>query len=104
MADRFAVMVRILWIDHVIEEDGQINRADIARAFSVSIPQASHDLKLYMAANPRRIAYDRSAKTYIQIEGTRPLFHRSARRAAVLIVNEVQDLLELATKDRSTCS
>ena len=96
MTDRFSVMVRILWIDDVIEEDGQINRADIARAFSVSMPQASYDLKRYMAAHPGRIAYDVRAKTYAKIEGTHPLFNRGARCAAVEIVNQVQDLLNLA--------
>lgn len=91
--ERFAIIVRMMWIDEVIEEDGQINRSDIMRAFGLSNPQASLDLKRYMAANPRRIAYDPSARCYIKIEGTKPLFWGGARAAACEIVRQVSEVM-----------
>lgn len=94
MADRFSVIVRMMWIDDVIEEEGQINRADIMRAFALSAPQASLDLKRYMAANPSRIAYDVRAKTYVQIEGSTALFWRGARCAAAEMVRQVAEVLK----------
>ena len=93
MADTFAVIVRMMWIDDVVDSEGQINRADIMRAFAISAPQASLDLRRYMATNPRRIAYDVRAKTYVQIEGTKPLFDRDSRVAAEEIVYRVRKVL-----------
>lgn len=87
----FAVIVRMMWIDDVIEEEGEIGREDIRRAFMVSIPQASTDLRRYRNANPERIAYDNSLKRYVKIEGSRPLFWGSARAAAAEIVLQVSD-------------
>lgn len=90
MADQtFAVIVRMMWIDDVIDEEGEIGRSDICSAFMVSIPQASADLRRYMGANPRRISYDASLKRYVQIEGSKPLFWASARAAAAEIVRQV---------------
>lgn len=89
----FAIFVRMMWIDDVIDEEGQINRADIMRAFGVSVPQASLDLKRYMTANRRRIAYDPTARCYRQIEGTKPLFWGGARAAAAEIVRQVSEVL-----------
>lgn len=72
MIDAFATVVRLMWIDDLIEEEGQIQRSDIARAFRMSVQQASHDLRRYMQLNPRRIAYDPSPRCYIQ-GGVSPL-------------------------------
>ena len=91
MTDPFATVVRLMWIDDLIEEEGQIQRSDIARAFRMSIPQASHDLRRYMQLNPRRIAYDTSLRCYIQIEGSKPLFTRGHRCAAAEIVSAVAE-------------
>lgn len=88
----FAVIVRMMWIDDVIDEEGEIGRDDIRRAFMVSIPQASTDLRRYRTANPGRIAYDNSLKRYVQIEGSKPLFWGSARAAAAEIVRQVSEI------------
>lgn len=87
----FATVVRLMWIDDLIEEEGQIQRSDIARAFRISIQQASHDLRRYMQLNPRRIAYDPSRRCYIQIEGSKPVFSRGHRCAAVNIASAVAE-------------
>ena len=91
MTDPFATVVRLMWIDDLIEEEGQIQRSDIARAFRMSIQQASHDLRRYMQLNPRRIAYDPSPRCYIQVEGSKSLFKRGHRCAAAHIVSAVAD-------------
>lgn len=91
MTDPFATVVRLMWIDDLIEEEGQIQRSDIARAFRMSIQQASHDLRRYMQLNPRRIAYDPSPRCYIQVEGSKALFKRGHRCAAADIVSAVAD-------------
>ena len=91
MTDAFATVVRLMWIDDLIEEEGQIQRSDIAHAFRMSIPQASHDLRRYMQLNPRRIAYDPSPRCYIQVEGSKPLFTRGHRCAAADIVSAVAE-------------
>jgi len=98
MAVKFAVIVRMMWIDDLIEEEGYINRSDIMRAFSVSAPQASLYLKRYMAANPHRIAYDFLNKTYVQIEGSKPIFWRGARCAADEMVRQVVEVLNPTDK------
>lgn len=91
MTDAFATVVRLMWIDDLIEEEGQIQRKDIARAFRISIQQASNDLRRYMQLNPRRIAYEPSPRCYVQIEGSKPLFTRGHRCAAAGIVSAVAE-------------
>lgn len=92
VADTFARTVRMIWIDAVIDDDGEIGRREIMAAFGISTPQASADLRRYMSKNPGRIAYDRSGKRYMVIEGTSPLFPLRARSAAVEVVCEVDRL------------
>lgn len=89
--DPFAVTVRMMWIDDVIDEEGQIQRSDIMRAFRISHAQASHDLRRYMSLHPNRMAYDVRAKCYVQVEGTSPLFTRGHRTAAADIVRAVME-------------
>lgn len=91
MTDAFATVVRLMWIDDLIEEEGQVQRGDIARAFRMSVQQASHDLRRYMQLNPGRIAYDPSPRCYVQVEGSKPLFTRGHRCAAADIASAVAD-------------
>jgi hypothetical protein len=60
----FAQKFRLIWIDAVLVQRGQINRADICAAFDISTPQASLDLRDYMRLAGDFIAYDKSAKVY----------------------------------------
>lgn len=93
MSDQtFSVIVRMMWIDDTIDEEGEIGRDDIRRAFMTSIPQSSMDLRRYRTANPGRIAYDTRLKRYVKIEGSRPLFWGSARAAAAEIVRQVGEI------------
>lgn len=87
--DPFSVFVRLMWIDGVIDNDGEINRSDISHAFGISTPQASLDLRRYMELNPGRIAYDVRGKRYVQVEGSRPLYKSAQQEAAAEMVRQV---------------
>lgn len=87
----FAQWVWMMWIDNFIDNEGTICRADIRRAFGTSALQAGIDLRRYMELNPRRIGYDPRAKTYIRIEGSKPLFTADQRRAAFEIVEAARE-------------
>jgi ABC-type uncharacterized transport system YnjBCD substrate-binding protein len=52
------------WILETVEIFGFINRDHLVRKFGVSVPQASADLKSFMAENPGKIAYNATAKRY----------------------------------------
>ena len=90
----FAQTLRMIWIDAVITEDGEINRSDIMRAFLISTPQASADLGRYQRLYPRQIYYDRSDKCYRRIEDAPPVYSSSAHRAAF---DAVRAVLEVET-------
>lgn len=44
---------------------GEVQRADILRTFSVSMPQASSDLTVFQAAHPFAAKYNKSLKRYV---------------------------------------
>lgn len=88
----FARSLRMIWIDAVLAEDGELNRVDIERAFMVSTPQASDDIRTFDAIYPQTIFYDRSAKTYRKIEGAPSIYSRAAHRAVFDAVREVGNI------------
>lgn len=53
------------WIAETLRIFGFINREHIMRKFGVSMPQASHDLNLFLKSNPNAMTYDASAKRYV---------------------------------------
>lgn len=52
------------WIAETIRIFGFINREHIELKFEVSTPQASMDLRTFMAAHPGVLAYNPTAKRY----------------------------------------
>lgn len=44
---------------------GFLNREHLQRKFGISQPQASADLRTFLAANPRAATYDPSRKCYV---------------------------------------
>lgn len=78
----FAKTLRLIWIDGVLHEDGEINRADIVRAFRVSMPQASADLAAYRQLHPRHIYYDTSTRCWRRFEGDPALYSSAQHEAA----------------------
>ena len=70
MADKitYAVEQRLRFIDFLLHHYGTLNRAAIMDYFGVSIPQASMDIREYIALAPNNALYDKSAKTYRKTE------------------------------------
>lgn len=60
----YAVEQRLRLIDFLVHQYGHVNRSAIMDYYGVSMPQASDDLKTYMATAPDNLVYDGSAKTY----------------------------------------
>lgn len=65
---------RLEFIDFRLFWEGTINRADITKQFSVSVPQASKDLSIYQETAPKNLEYDKSAKYYYRTELFEPAF------------------------------
>lgn len=71
---RWGVERRMEFIDFRLYWEGRINRADVMRAFGLSVQQASADIARYQDLAPDNLVYDRSAKRYLAAPGYRPLF------------------------------
>lgn len=52
-------------IDAIIATRGELRRADLMRAFGISLPQASHDIQAFIGRYPDALAYDASGKRYV---------------------------------------
>ena len=98
--DPFSVIVRLMWIDGVIDNDGEINRSEISQAFGISTPQASIDLRRYMELNPSRIGYDVRGKCYQKIEGSKPLYTTAQQEASAEMVRQVDAAILRALEPR----
>ena len=61
---RWGVEQRLEFIELRLFWEGAINRSDLVKQFSVSVPQASNDLGRYQQMAPRNIVYDKSSKRY----------------------------------------
>jgi hypothetical protein len=55
-----------------LKKFGQIRRADIMRAFDVSIQQASIDIAAFLATDPPHVEYDVRSKTYVLLDHEGP--------------------------------
>ncbi|MCX7363571.1 MAG: hypothetical protein NTV97_17205 [Alphaproteobacteria bacterium] len=64
MSERYFARMRREWIGEMLRIYGFINRSHIIRKFEVSTPQASCDLRDFMAKNPGAVAYDHAARCY----------------------------------------
>lgn len=65
---KWGVERRLEFIEFRLFWEGSFNRADLAGAFGVSIPQASKDLTLYQERAPGNMKYDTRGKRYIAAE------------------------------------
>lgn len=61
---RWAEQQRMDWIANRIRQRRRINRKDIMEMFRISLPQASIDLRKFMALHPDSLTYDTKAKCY----------------------------------------
>jgi hypothetical protein len=61
---KYALELRLRFIDFLLHEYGSINRSAITDYFAISTPQASHDLQQYAQLAPDNMTYDPVARTY----------------------------------------
>ena len=61
---RWGVEQRLDFIEFRLFWEGEINRSALTRQFSISIPQASNDLRRYEERAPGNLFYDTSLKRY----------------------------------------
>lgn len=70
-----AQMMRMIWIDmFVATGEFGLQRAHLCAAFDISVPQASIDLRQFMALFPGRLVYDPSEKRYRAAPGSQAPF------------------------------
>lgn len=63
----FAQRMRLIWIDDRLATEGMLRRAEVAAAFSISVPQASNDFGAFLAAFPDLMHYDVRQRCYVRI-------------------------------------
>ncbi len=69
---QWAQRQRLRFIEQQLLWEGRVNRGNIAETFSVSIVQASKDMKAYRDLLPNNTVYDLSGKTYLPAPGFTP--------------------------------
>jgi len=65
---KYAVEMRLRFIDFLMHHYGTLNRSAIMDFFGVSMPQAALDIRTYVEIAPGNMIYDKSAKTYRRSE------------------------------------
>ena len=60
---------RLRLIDFLLHHYGTLNRQALMDYFSISMPQASLDIRAYLSMAPLNAVYDKSAKTYRRSSG-----------------------------------
>ncbi|MCK4817739.1 hypothetical protein KA005_18360, partial [bacterium] len=68
---------RLEFIDFRLYWEGRINRKDLTEFFSISVPQASADLRKYQEKAPNNVKYDKSQKFYYAAPKFKPVFTSS---------------------------
>lgn len=68
MTENFPLKEKRQWfLGEKFKRDGYFNRSDLINAFGISVPQASADIKRFLADYPSQIAYNPSSKRYERI-------------------------------------
>lgn len=68
MRVRYAIEQRLRLIDFLLSQYGTVNRSAVMDFFGVSMPQASADIKAYLARAPGNAAYSLNQKTYVRTD------------------------------------
>jgi hypothetical protein len=71
---RWSQDARLRALDAALFWEGRVNRSDLTRRFGISVPQATNDLKRYLALAPANARYDTRLKTYVADAAFTPLF------------------------------
>lgn len=99
---RWAQKQRAEFIANHLRKHGAINRRDLIGKFGISTPQASIDLRNYMAANPTAVRYDLTRKAYVIVKTKRGPAGRDIDAAAKRVIYaDNAEILTLATHDPS---
>lgn len=59
-----AVLLRLRFIDFLLDHYGTMNRSAVMDYFGLSMPQASLDIRAYIEYAPDNLVYDRTARCY----------------------------------------
>ena len=62
---RWAQKQRLAFIGECLLSGGVVNRRDLVQRFSVSVPQASIDIRCFNEAHPGAMRYDLKRKAYV---------------------------------------
>ena len=73
----FTIQQRIRWLEDRLYWIGDLNRADLASKFAMSLQQASADIALYRKLAPSNITYDVNNKNYVRSDPFAPVFTKS---------------------------
>lgn len=68
---------RLEFIDFRLRWEGKLNRVDLTKHFSISVPQASLDIARYLELAPTNMAYNKSARVYVASDTFRALYASS---------------------------
>jgi hypothetical protein len=71
---KWATRQRLQYIEIMAFYTGAVSRSDVARAFGISDPAATKDLKLYGDLAPGNLVYTQSVFGFVPAPGFRPLF------------------------------
>ena len=71
---RWSQEARLRAIDAAAFWEGRVNRADLIGRFGISVPQATNDLRRYLALAPANLRYDTRQKAYLATPAFAPLF------------------------------
>jgi hypothetical protein len=69
---RWSIQKRLEFIELRLFWDGLINRSDLVKQFSISVPQASADLSRYLQLAPENLEYDPRSKAYLATANFKP--------------------------------
>ncbi len=83
---KWATRQRLQYIELMAFYTGVVTRSDVARAFGISDPAATKDLKLYGDLAPGNLIYTHSVFGFVPAPGFRPVFADLAPAAALPII------------------
>lgn len=63
------VLIRLRFIDFVLDHYGTLRRSAIMDYFGLSEPQATIDIREYLKLSPCNMVYDKTAKCYRRGDG-----------------------------------
>lgn len=66
---KYAIEQRLRFIDFLLDQYGKLNRSALMDYYGISKPQATEDIRQYIALAPDNLNYDIRARHYYAQEG-----------------------------------